>query len=162
MNSCVIKWTHNFLNTHPKCKFCEISHIFCPVVCLVPVKWYVVFPHPPFYAHYHKTKNLYSYTFYVPSTIRGWESFLKPTVWTSPSLLYTGYWVLSDQVIKLPTQLLLVPRLRMSGDVLSLPCLISWCAQRQFLPSLQPSFSFHLNQSTFHYATGLHIYVCNV
>jgi hypothetical protein len=47
-----------------------------------------------------KKKNLYSYTFCVPFTIRGWESFLKPTVWISPSLLYTGYWVLCDQVIK--------------------------------------------------------------
>lgn len=100
---------HNFLNMHPnlrKCKYCEIFNVFCPVVCLGPVKWISCF-HTPLFMHIITTrqtivkkKKLYSYTFYVPFTIRGQESFLKPTVWISPSLLYTGYWVLCDQVIK--------------------------------------------------------------
>jgi len=43
----------------------------------------------------NKKENLYSYTFYVPFTIRGWGSFLKPTVWIPPAshTLGTGCYV---------------------------------------------------------------------
>ena len=168
MNSFVIKWVYNFLNAHQnlgKPKFCEISHVFCQQYAwnLSIVSGILCF-HTPQFTYIITTrqtivkKKLYSYIFYVPFKIRGWGSFLKPTVWISPSLLFAGCWVLCGHIIKLTPQLLLVLRLRMSGDVLSLPYLPSLCVQWQFLPSLQQSFNFRLNQCTFHYANGLHVY----